>query len=103
MPFANEEKADRRTCSVLDALAIGQAVRRGEAVLLEPVIFHREALTATVLFRPLRGTAEETLAKNRQKLECTLRKLMKEMEQHPLDGMTEVEVDHLFEKYSRYK
>ena len=39
---------DGCTFSLFDALAIGQAVRRGEARLIGKVIFHRQPMTATI-------------------------------------------------------
>lgn len=94
---------DGCTYSVLDALAIGQAVKRGDAVLLAPVVFHREPITVTVLWQPVRGVAEAVLEWHRERLEAALCRRLEEMEQQSLDGWTNAEIDALCEKYSRYK
>lgn len=94
---------DGCTYSVLDALAIGQAVKRGDAVLLGPVIFHREPVNVSVYWRPVHGVAEDMLEKHRERLGNALRRRLQEMENQPLDGLTEAETDRLFEKYSQYK
>lgn len=94
---------DGCTLSVLDALAVAQAVRKGDAVLLGPVIFHRDALTVTVFWQPLAGNAAEMLQIHRERLEKAMRRGLQEMEQQPLDGLTAAEVELLGKKYSRYK
>jgi hypothetical protein len=94
---------DGCTYSVLDALAIGQAVKHGDAVLLGPVIFHREPVNVSVYWRPVRGVAEAVLEWHRERLEKALRRRLQKMEQTDLDGMTEAEIDRFCEKYSRYK
>ena len=94
---------DGCTYSVLDALAIAQAVKRGDAVLLAPVVFHREPITVTVLWHPVRGVAEAVLDWHRERLEKAIRRSLQEMEQQPLDGLSAAEVDRLGEKYTRYK
>jgi len=91
------------TYSVLDALAIGQAVKRGDAVLLAPVVFHREPITVTVFWHPVRGVAEAVLDWHRERLEKAMHRSLQEMEQQPLDGLTAAEVERLGNKYSRYK
>lgn len=94
---------DGCTYSVLDALAIGQAVKRGEAVLLGPVLFHREPVNVTVLWQPVHGTAEVVLERHRERLEKAIRRRLQEMEQQAIDGWTDAETDTFCEKYSRYK
>lgn len=94
---------DGCTYSVLDALAIAQAVRRGDAVLLGPVIFHREAVNVTVLWQPAHGVAEEVLEWHRERMEKAIHRRLQEMEQKDLDGMTEAEIDRFCEKYDHYK
>lgn len=90
---------DGCTYSVWDALAIAQAVRRGDAVLIAPVIFHREPMRATVLWKPVHGMASTVLEWHRERLE----KRLQEMEQQPIDGMTEAETDRLCDQYVHYK
>lgn len=94
---------DGCTYSVLDALAIGQAVKRGEAVLLSPVIYHREPINVSVYWQPVQSTADEVLQKHRQKLENALRRRLQEMEQETFDGWTDAEIDRFCEQYDRYK
>lgn len=94
---------DGCTYSVLDALAIGQAVKRGDAVLLAPVVFHREPITVTVLWQPVRGVDEAVVEWHRKRLENALRRRLQEMKQKDLDCMTETEIDAFCEKYRRYK
>lgn len=94
---------DGCTYSVLDALAIAQAVKRGDAVLLGPVIFHRDPVNVSVYWRPVHGLAEAVLEWHRERLEKTLRKSLEEMEQMSLDGMSAAEVERLGEKHGRYR
>ena len=94
---------DGCTYSVLDALAIAQAVRRGDAVLLGPVVFHWEPVNVTVHWQPVHGVAEAVLEWHRERLEGALRRRLQEMEQEDLDGMTEAEIDRFCEKYDHYK
>lgn len=94
---------DGCTYSVFDALAIGQAVKRGDAVLLAPVIFHKQALTVTVYWNPVEGAAETVLDAYRNRLKNALEGRLQAMENQPLEGLTEAEIDRYCEKYSRYK
>ena len=89
--------------NVFDALAIGRAVRRGDAVLLAPVIFHREEMTVTVPWKPVHGVAEAVLEWHRARLEKAIRRRLQEMEEQPIDGLSEREMDALIDKYDRYK
>lgn len=94
---------DGCTYSVFDALAIGQAVKRGDAVLLAPVIFHKQALTVTVYWNPVEGAAETVLDAYRNRLKNALEGRLQTMENQSLKGLTEAEIDRYCEKYSRYK
>lgn len=94
---------DGCTYSVLDALAIGQAVKRGEAVLLSPVIYHREPVNVSIYWQPVQSTAEEVLQKHRQRLENALHMRLQEMEQETFEGWTDAEIDRFCEQYDRYK
>lgn len=94
---------DGCTYSVLDALAIGQAVKRGDAVLLAPVVFHREPVNVSVYWKPACGMAEAVLEWHRERLEKALRKRVQELETQSIDGLTEVEMDALCAKHERYK
>lgn len=94
---------DGCTYSVLDALAIAQAVRRGDAVLLAPVIFHKQPLTVTVCWEPTHGVAEAVLEWHRERLQNALQGRLQAMEQQPLDGMSAEEVEALCDRYTLYK
>lgn len=94
---------DGSTYSVFDALAIGQAIRRGAAVLLAPVVFHKQALTVSVYWQPVEGTAETVLDTHKNRLRNAMERRLQEMEEQPLDGLTEAEIDRFCEKYSQYK
>ena len=59
---------DGCTYSLFDALAIGQAIRKGEARLLGKVIFHRQEMTVCVRWEPLTGEASAELLNRRR--EC---------------------------------
>lgn len=94
---------DGCTYSVLDALAIGQAVKRGDAVLLAPVLFHVDPVNVSVYWQPTHGVPAAVLEWHRERLEKALRRSLQEMEQQPLDSLSAAEVERLGEKYSRYK
>ena len=94
---------DGCTYSVFDALAIGQAVRRGAAVLLAPVIFHKQALTVTVYWHPVDADSGTVLETIKNRLISTMKARMQELEDKPLDGLTDGEIDQFCEKYSLYK
>jgi len=94
---------DGCTYSIFDALAIGQAIRRGAAVLLAPVVFHKQALTVSVYWQPVEGVPETVLDTHRNRLRNALEARLHEMDNEPLDGLTEAEIDRFCEKYSQYK
>lgn len=94
---------DGCTYSVFDALAIGQAVRRGDAVLLAPVIYHKQPMTVTVYWQPVHGIASAVLDWHRERLKSTLESRLQAMDAQSLEGMTEAEIDRFCEKYSQYK
>lgn len=94
---------DGCTYSVFDALAIGQAVRHGAAVLLAPVVFHKQALTVSVYWQPVEGAAAAVLNTHRTRLKNALESRLQTMENQSLKGLTEAEIDRYCEKYSRYK
>ena len=94
---------DGCTYSMLDALAIGQAVKRGDAVLLTPVVYHSEPMTVTVLWQPVHGVADAVLAWHRERLETALCRRLKQMEEQTFDGWTDAEIDHFCEKYAYCK
>lgn len=94
---------DGCTYSVFDALAIGQAVRRGAAVLLAPVIYHKQQLTVSVYWQPVEGSEESVLSAHRNRLRNAMEARLEAMDNQSLEGMTEAEIDRFCEKYSLYK
>ena len=72
---------DGCTCTLFDALAIAQAVRKGEARLVGKVVFHRRSMTVTVRWEPQTGEASAALlAKARERLKNALKARLKAME-----------------------
>lgn len=59
--FERRVADDGCTYSILDALTIAQAVKKGEARLLGKVIFHRKDMTVTVRWEPVGGEASAAL------------------------------------------
>lgn len=94
---------DGCTYPLLDALAIGQAVRKGDAVLIGKVIFHAEPVTISICWHPVCGDSEAVLEYHRERLKSSLERRLQVMEQQPIDGMTEAEMDGLIDQYMRYK
>lgn len=94
---------DGCTYSVLDALAIAQAVKRGDAVLLAPVVFHVDPVNVSVYWKPVVGVAEGVLEWHREKLKSAILRRICSIEQQPIDGLSETEIDALYEQYRRYK
>ena len=75
---------DGSTYSVLDALAIAQAVRKGEALLLGKVVFHRPAGNVSVYWEPLTGESPEVLlTRYREALMNALEARLKAMDESP--------------------
>lgn len=94
---------DGCTYSVLEALAIAQAVRKGEAALIGKIVFHTDTLTVTVRWHPIAAEAQALLDTHKKRLEQALQRRLQEMEQQPVEGLTEAEMTLLCEKYDRYK
>ena len=94
---------DGCTYSVLDALAIAQAVKRGDAVLIAPVIFHQDPVNVTVRWEPTKGLAEAVLDWHRERLKATLQGRLEAMEQQALDDLSAENVEALSAKHSLYK
>lgn len=94
---------DGCTYSLFDALAIGQAIKKGEARLLGKVIFHRQAMTVSVRWEPLTGEASaELLTRRRECLKNTLEGRLKAMESSGWENLTEEEYDQFCARYGRY-
>ena len=94
---------DGSTYSVLDALAIAQAVRKGEALLLGKVVFHRPAGNVSVYWEPLTGESPEVLlTRYREALMTALEARLKAMDESPYWNLTPGEYDAFCAKYSRY-
>lgn len=94
---------DGSTYSVLDALAIAQAVRKGEARLLGKVVFHRPAGNVSVYWEPLTCESPEVLLNRyREALTNALEARLKAMDESPYWNLTPEEYDAFCAKYSRY-
>lgn len=94
---------DGSTYSVLDALAIAQAVRKGEARLLGKVIFHRPAGVVTVRWEPLNGESEDNcLSRHRDALQNALEGRLKALEERDYTNLTAEEKEAYCRQYERY-
>ena len=94
---------DGSTYSVLDALAIAQAVRKGEARLLGKVIFHRPAGVVTVRWEPLNGESEDNcLSRHRDALQNALEGRLKALEERDYTNLTAEEKETYCRQYERY-
>ncbi len=94
---------DGSTYSVLDALAIAQAVRKGEARLLGKVIFHRPAGVVTVRWEPLNGESEDNcLSRHRDALQNALEGRLKVLEERDYMNLTAEEKEAYCRQYERY-
>ncbi len=94
---------DGSTYSVLDALAIAQAVRKGEARLLGKVIFHRPAGVVTVRWEPLNGEPEGAMLKCfRDTLQNALEGRLKALEERDYTSLTVEEKEAYCRQYERY-
>lgn len=94
---------DGSTYSVLDALAIAQAVRKGEARILGKVIFHRPAGVVTVRWEPLNGEPEGAMLKRcRDTLQNALEGRLKALEERDYTNLTAEEKEAYCRQYERY-
>ena len=94
---------DGSTYSVLDALAIAQAVRKGEARLLGKVIFHRPAGVVTVRWEPLNGEPEGAMLKRcRDTLQNALEGRLKALEERDYTNLTAEGKEAYCRQYERY-
>ena len=94
---------DGSTYSVLDALAIAQAVRKGEARLLGKVVFHRPAGVVTVRWEPLNGEPEGAMLKRcRDALQNALESRLKALEERDYTNLTAEEKEAYCRQYERY-
>ncbi len=89
---------DGCTYSLFDALAIGQAVRRGDAKLLGKVIVHQKDMTATVRWAPVRGD----LAECRERFKTLLQSRLQAAEAEFWDSSTLDVAEALLSKIERY-
>ena len=94
---------DGSTYSFLDALAIAKAVRKGEALLLGKVIFHRPAGVVTVRWEPLNGELEGAMLKRcRDTLQNALEGRLKALEEQDYTNLTAEEKEAYCRQYERY-
>ncbi len=94
---------DGCTYSLFDALAIGQAVKKGEARLLGKVVFHRQEMTVSVPWEPLTGEASTgLLSRRRECLKNALEARLKAMESSGWENLTVEEYNQFCARYGRY-
>jgi len=94
---------DGCTYSILDALAIAQAVKKGEARLLGKVIFRRKDMAVTVHWEPVGGEASAALLlRRRERLMEALKARLRAMEGSEYWNLTAEEYDRFCARYGRY-
>ena len=95
---------DGSTRSVFDAVAIGEAVRDGEARLIGKVVYHRQADNVTIRWEPLNGQPSAALlCTRREVLRNALQSRLQAMEILPDRELTGDEIDRLNAEYGRCK
>ena len=88
--------------TVFDAIAIGAAVKAGEARLFGKVIYHRQADNVTIRWEPLNGQTPAVLLEHRRDtLYRALQRRMAAMEDLPDRELSSKEIDRLNEDYGR--
>lgn len=94
---------DGSTYSVLEALAIAQAVRKGEARLFGKVIFHRPAGTVSVYWESLTDeTAEALLNRYKEALQNALEARLTALEGQDYSNSSAEEREAYCRQYERY-
>lgn len=89
--------------SVLDALAIAQAVRKGEARLLGKVIYHVRENDVSVPWEPVTGEASATLLERRREaLINALKGRLKAMDESEYWNLSAEEYERFCKQYGRY-
>jgi len=83
--------------SLLDAVAIGRAIKSGKAVLTGKVIYHRKEDTVTVPWKPVSGDLNEY----RKSLRTELERRLRELEMCSIDELTSDETARLADEYGR--
>lgn len=90
---------DGCTYTVFEALAIGQAVRSGDAKLLGKVVYHAQSMTVTVYWEPLTTESPSAMLKrHKTRLTAAMRGSMQAMEHSGWDSLTTAQQA----KYRRY-
>ena len=90
--------------TVFDAIAIGAAVKAGEARLFGKVVYHRQADNVTIRWEPLNGQTSAALLEHRRNaLYKALQRRLEAMENLPDRELSSEEIDRLNEDYGRCK
>lgn len=92
---------DGCTISVLDALAISLAIRKGEAELLGKVIFHKRDMTVSLYWKQL--TAEEPavfMDRYRKRMRAAIQKRLRQMDDAEWWNLSEEEFEQMSSRYS---
>lgn len=93
---------DGLICTVFDAVAISEAVKTGEAQLLDKVNYHWQPNNVTLRWKPCNGqTSSVLLAVYRESLYKRLQNQMRVMEQLPDRDLTCEEIERLNREYTR--
>jgi hypothetical protein len=88
--------------SVFDAVAIGQAVKAGEARLIGKVIYHTKRNNVTIHWEPLNGQSRNTLLNTRREaLKAALEGRIRAMDNLDKE-LTDDEIDRMNAEYGRY-
>ena len=93
-----------RKMSLLDALSVGQAVRKGEAELLGKVRLHPDDLTVSLCWIPVNGEQPEmVLHRWRKKTRALIEKRLQEMDASSWWELNAEEYNHFCARYGFYK
>lgn len=88
--------------TVFTAVAIGEAIKAGEARLIGKVTYHRQADNVTIRWEPLNGQTT-LLDTRREALRIALESRLGALEVLPDRELTSDEIDHLNVEYGRCK
>lgn len=92
-----------RKLSTFDALAIGQAVKRGEVELVGRVVFHRSENAVSLFWFPKNGEAPAALlCRCRKQLAQSLKARLEKMEAQDWWNLSPAEYEAFCKKYAFY-
>lgn len=92
---------DGCTYSLFDALAIGQAIRKGEARLLGKVIFHKRDMTVSLYWKQLAAEGPAAfMNRYRERMKSAIQKRLRQMDDAEWWKLSEDEFDQMSSRYS---